>query len=119
MKKKTKKTINAKNKGSGYERTVAKWWRGKGFKKCETARYVSRKTDDLKIDLVETGVFSVQAKAQESGIYPHSVLDSMPKDSNYNLLFHKRNRKGTIVSMTLEDFGELLEMLLVNKIIKP
>jgi hypothetical protein len=35
----------------------------------------------------------------------------MPKDQNYNLVFHKRNRQGTIVCMTLEDFEELIMML--------
>ena len=43
----------------------------------------------------------------------------MPQDENYNLVFHKKNRKGTIVAMTIEDFKELLEMLIQNKIIKP
>jgi hypothetical protein len=113
-----KKKINARNKGNGYERSIAKWFRKKGFNKCITSRYGSKLKDDEKVDLLNTGVFSVQAKAKESGIYPHTELTLMPKDTNYNLLFHKRNRKGTVVSMTLEDFGELLDMLIVNKIIK-
>jgi hypothetical protein len=113
-----KKKINSKHKGNKYEQAVARWWKKRGFKECMTARYASKLTDDQKVDLVNTGVFSVQVKAKESGIYPHTELTLMPKDSNYNLLFHKRNRKGTVVSMTLEDFGELLDMLIVNKIIK-
>jgi len=41
----------------------------------------------------------------------------MPQDTNYNLVFHKKNRQGTIVAMSIEDFKEIIEMLTQNKII--
>ena len=49
----------------------------------------------------------------------HDILAKMPQDQNYNVVFHKKNRKGTIVAMTIEDFKEILEMLITNKIINP
>jgi hypothetical protein len=47
----------------------------------------------------------------------HKVLGEMPVDQNYNVVFHKRNRQGTIVAMSIEDFKEIIEMLTKNKII--
>jgi hypothetical protein len=47
----------------------------------------------------------------------HRVLSEMPQDSNYNIVFHKRNRQGTVVAMTIEDFKEIIQMLTQNQII--
>lgn len=66
--------------------------------------------DDLKVDLVNTGVMNVQAKAVEKLGSLHTILEEMPKDSNFNLVFHKRNRKGTIVAMTEDDFFRLIKL---------
>jgi hypothetical protein len=32
-------------------------------------------------------------------------------------VFHKRNRQGTVVAMSMEDFKELVQMLTSNKIL--
>ena len=103
---------NGRNKGNSYERKLAKEWREFGFK-TKTSRYESKMLDDMKVDLTNTGFFNVQAKAVErlSPSY-HEILDSMPKDNNYNVIFHKRNRKGEVVVMTKEDFYELVQMLI-------
>jgi len=109
--------INARAKGHTYEREIAKWWRDRGFENCKTSRYESKMLDDLKVDLTNTNPFNCQLKAVENLGSIHKVLDSMPKDSNYNLVFHKKTRQGTIVAMSLDSFKELVDMLKLNKII--
>lgn len=111
---------NGRNKGNAYERKLAKEFRELGFVNCKTSRYESKMLDDLKVDLTNTGFFNVQAKAVER-LSPthHDILESMPKDSNYNVIFHKRNRKGDIVVMSKDDFYELVQMLINCEIIKP
>lgn len=111
--------INARKKGHGYELDIRDWFRELGWTKAVSSRSESKNKDDQGIDLCFTDPFNVQAKAVEKLGSIHDVLAKMPKDFNYNLVFHKRNRKGTIVCMTLEDFRELLDQLITNQIIKP
>lgn len=110
---------NGRNKGNSYERKLAKEFRDLGFLDCKTSRYESKMLDDLKVDLTNTGFFNVQAKSVErlSPTY-HEILESMPKDTNYNVIFHKRNRKGEVVVMTKDDFYELVEILINCGILK-
>ena len=109
--------INSRSKGTSYERKLAKEWREFGFN-TKTSRYESKMLDDMKVDLTNTGIFNIQAKAVErlSPSY-HDILDSMPKDNNYNCIFHKRNRKGEVVVMTKEDFYDIVQMLINLQII--
>ena len=104
-----KKKIHAKNKGSAFERFCAIWFRDRGWPGCATARYVSKEIDDQKVDLVRTGPFNVQCKAVENLGSSHKVLEEMPTDK-INLVFHKKNRQGTVVSMTIEDFDKVLKL---------
>ena len=109
--------INSKQKGSAYERKLAKEFREFGFDKCKTSRFESKMLDDAGVDLTNTGIFNVQAKAVERlGSY-HNILDSMPKGTNYNLIFHKRNRLGEVVVMTKDDFYDIMEMLIKSGIV--
>lgn len=106
-------------KGHKYELDIVKIFKELGWD-CVTSRSESKRTDDAGVDICYTSPFSIQAKAWESAPSYHKVLASMPrKKGNYNLLFHKRNRQGSVVVMTQEDFLEILEMLVVNKIITP
>jgi hypothetical protein len=111
--------INSRHKGNNYELQIRDWFKDLGWTKAVSSRSESKNKDDQGIDLCYTEPFSIQAKAVEKLGSIHDILARMPKDDNYNLVFHKRNRKGTIVAMTLEDFKELLEMLIQNQIIKP
>lgn len=109
---------HSKNKGSAYERKLAIEFRGLGFEDCKTSRFESKMLDDLGVDLTNTGCFNVQAKAVERMTKSyHDILSSMPRDNNYNTIFHKRNRKGEVVVMTKEDFYEILEMLIKSGIV--
>lgn len=73
--------------------------------------YVNKKLDDAGVDLVGTEPFNIQCKAVESSINVHRIIERMPVDANYNVVFHKRNHMGTVVSMDMEDFMELVGML--------
>lgn len=101
--------IHAKNKGNSYERAVAQIFRNRGWANCATSRLESKAMDALGVDLVSTEPFFVQCKAVEKSISTHDILDNMPKKDIIRVLFHKRNRKGTVVSLTEEDFWLLVK----------
>lgn len=111
--------INARKKGCAYELQIRDFFRDLGWAKAVSSRSESKNKDDQGIDLCFTDPFNIQTKAVEKLGSLHDVLSKMPNDSNYNLVFHKRNRKGTVVAMTIEDFKELLQQLITNQIIKP
>lgn len=113
------KRINSKNKGSDYERKIRLEMIELGWTECETARYASKKVDDSKVDLCNTVPLNIQCKAMEKTPNLFNVLDEMPKDSNHNVIFHKKNRRGEIVVMRKEDFYELLKQMIAEKIINP
>lgn len=108
-----KKKISARCKGHGYERTVAKLFKELGFVNCQTSRFASRMMDDMKVDLVNLDKLYIQCKAVERlGSY-HDILDSMPKHKGkYNLVFHKKVRRGTVVAMSQDHFIELLKEMI-------
>lgn len=99
--------MNARKKGHDYERLLAQKFRDMGWEKCLTSRLESKLRDDEGVDLTHTEPFNVQAKAVEALGSLHKILAAMPDDGNINLVFHKRNRQGTIVAMTEEDFWKL------------
>ena len=111
--------INARKKGATYELQIRDWFKELGWKDAVSSRSESKNMDDKGVDLCYTAPFAVQAKAVEKLGSIHDILAKMPNDSNYNLVFHKKNRKGTIVAITIEDFKEILQMLITNQIIKP
>ena len=114
-----KKIKSPRAKGHKYELDVVKLFKSLGWD-CVTSRSESKRTDDAGVDICYTAPFQIQAKAWERAASYHEVLAKMPqKKGTYNLLFHKRNRQGSVVVMKQEDFVELLEMLIANKIIKP
>jgi len=104
-------------KGHSYERKIVKELRELGFTECCTTRSESRRLDDAKVDIMNCSIFQIQCKAQERGVNHSLVLDSMPKDTNINCLFHKQNRKPETVSLLKEDFYEIIKMLKSENII--
>lgn len=109
--------MNSRRAGHDYEREARLWWFDHGYRECTTSRYSSREKDDQKVDLCHTEPFNVQCKRTAQAPNMHKLLKEMPKDSNYNVVFHKRPNQGTTVTMSLTDFGELLNMLKENGII--
>jgi len=107
--------INARKKGHAYELQVRDKFIDIGFTDCQTSRYASREMDDKKIDLCGTGEFQVQCKAVENLGPPHNVIAEMPK--GMNILFHKINRKGSVVSMSEETFFKLAKIYVYENLI--
>ena len=108
---KKKKKINGRTKGHSYERALVKIFKELGFSTCTTSRLSSKALDDAKVDLFGLPL-NVQAKAVEKLGCLHSVLDSMPKDDKINVVFHKKNNKGSIVAMSEKDFLKILSTLI-------
>ncbi len=110
--------INVRKKGLDYERKLVIELRSLfGNEEIGTARNLNRFKDSLKCDIVNVPMFNIQCKAMESVPPYHSLLREMPNDTNYNLIFHKRNNRGEVVVMSKEDFYEIIKMLKVNQII--
>ncbi len=109
--------INARKKGHGYELQIRDFFKDLGWQECVTSRLESKRADDQGIDLCFTSPFNVQAKAVENLGSLHAVLDRMPIDKNHNVVFHKRNRQGTIVAMKQETFKQLITILKQNNLI--
>lgn len=99
--------INARNKGHQFEQKFAEYLRIYGYD-AVTSRAESKNLDNLGVDLVTNAPFNFQLKAVER-LSPgyHEILKSMPKDK-VRAVVHKRNHKGTTVTMFLEDFSNLL-----------
>jgi len=110
--------INARNKGFGYERKLVIELRKLfGNDSIGTARNLNRIQDSLKNDIVNIPMFNAQVKATENTPTYHQLLKEMPANENYNIIFHKRNRKGEVVVMSKGDFYEIIKMLRTEKII--
>lgn len=105
----------SRKKGNNYELLVIKWLKNLGWSDCVSSRSESKRTDDAGIDICYSEPLQIQCKAQERSLNYHEILSKMPKNSeNYNLVFHKRNRSGTVVAMELDDFVKILRILLSN-----
>lgn len=112
--------IKAKDKGNKYELAIASFFRNLGWTECVTSRSESKRLDDVGIDLCYTHPFNVQTKALERTPPYHVLLQTMPKKHDQiNLVFHKRNNKGTVVVMDLDAFEHIVKQLIKAKVIKP
>jgi len=99
--------INSRNKGKAFEIKFAEYLRIYGYD-AVTSRSESRNLDNLGVDMVDNTKFYFQLKAVENMKRSyHDILASMPKDK-IPIVVHKRNHKGTIIAMSLEDFSNLL-----------
>lgn len=102
--------MNSRTKGHSFERKIAERLRGEVWPECFTTRFKgSAWLDSCGVDLIGTPGFNVQLKAVER-LSPgyHEILASMPKDQNRNIIIHKRNNKGCVVALDLDDFLQLL-----------
>ena len=109
--------LGVRVRGFNYERKIAKEFRKMGWHDCVTARAESRNKDSLKCDILNINPFNVQAKCKNNFGNPLPILSEMPQGENYNIVFSKVVSKGEFITMTKNDFYELIQMLKVNKII--
>ena len=111
--------MKARKKGNNYELAVAKLFWELGWD-CVSSRSESKNTDDAGIDLCYTDPFQVQCKATQRTPAYHKLLAEMPaKQGMCNLIFHKRDRQGTVVVMTQESFKAILETLIETRTVNP
>ena len=109
---------SARSKGNSYERKIVRELREYLlFPDAVTSRSESKRTDDKGIDIMYTDPFNFQLKAVERLGNIHKILNGMPNDNNYNVVIHKRNNQGEVVSMSKDDFYEILGMLIRNQIL--
>jgi hypothetical protein len=101
-------SIHSKNKGNKFELQIVQFLERLGFE-AVTSRSESKRLDDKGVDIVTNAPFNVQCKAVERLSVPiHQLLKDMPTDKT-PVVFHKRNNKGVVVSMKLEDFEKLIK----------
>ncbi len=98
--------MNAKQKGNRYERAVAELLRIYGWA-ARTSRETSKVLDDAGVDIDTDAPFNIQCKHTERAPAYHKLLSEMPLDKP-PVVFHKRNNKGSVVVMRLQDFCNLL-----------
>ncbi len=105
-----KRGRSARQKGHGFEREIAQLFRELGWTQCLTSRNESKTKDDKGVDLCFTDPWNVQCKAVES-LSPslHVIIKEMPQDDKSNVVFHKKNKQGTIVAMSLESFIKIIK----------
>lgn len=99
--------INSRKKGNSYELAVIKKFKESGWEDACSSRSESKKADDSGVDICFLPI-NVQCKAVEKLGSLHNIISSMPKDKP-NVVFHKKNRQGTIVAVEEEFFFTLLE----------
>jgi hypothetical protein len=102
--------MNSRTKGHGFERETARRLRQEVWPECYTSRFAgSLLLDCSGVDLVGTPGYNIQLKALEKVPSYHGILDAMPKDDNMNVIIHKRNNKGSIAVMNIDDFIKLVK----------
>jgi hypothetical protein len=95
--------------GHDYERKIAKEMRALGWVSAITSRYGSREKDDKKVDIMNVDPFNIQCKSVQRPVKYIALLDEMPNDFNFNVIFHKLLHKGEYVILKKEDFYTLIK----------
>lgn len=109
--------INARQKGHAFERAVVLMFKALGWVDAMTTRLGSKMLDNMKVDIMNIDPFTVQCKAVEA-LNVHKAFKEMPKiEGKYRVLFHKKNRTGTLVTMDVHDWLELMQKLKKEQIL--
>ena len=109
----------SRRKGHNLEREVARQFREIGYDRAKTSREADPLADPRGGDVAGVYPFFPQCKAVESLGSHHRILSDMePMSDEIPILFHKRNRQGTTVTLWAEDFLELVEMLKTEGVLK-
>jgi len=101
--------IDSKEKGKRFERWACKWWHQITGRHVERTAAVAPQLDNAGIDLIGTGIWAVQCKS----------VERMPLTAGVNIVLHKRSKRGTVVSMRLDDFAWILSKLEDENIPRP
>jgi hypothetical protein len=109
---------NNRRAGHAFECDLAIIFRDIGYPEAATTRQMGSKgADDAGVDLVGTQGWTVQAKYTQAAPNMQKLLKSMPGpgeqfNSGRRIVIHKRERQGSTVTMTLEDFVEIARRLM-------
>jgi hypothetical protein len=96
-----------RTKGKAFERQMVEFLRHYGYDAHRTSQQ-DKALDEAGVDILSNTKFHFQIKAVERLTMPHhEILASMPTDK-IPAIIHKRNNKGIIVALKLEDFADLL-----------
>ena len=100
---------SARSRGHAFEVYIVNLLKEHGYQ-ATSARQASRRLDEQGIDIETDAPFNIQCKYVEA-LSPgaHDLIKGMPQHKDrVNILAHKRAQKGTIISMSLQDFADLL-----------
>jgi len=96
-----------RTKGKDFERQIVEFVRVYGYEAHRTSQQ-DKALDELGVDIMSNTPFHIQCKAVERlNMSHHQILKDMPTDK-IPVVMHKRNNKGIIVAMKIEDFANLL-----------
>lgn len=112
--------MSARNKTAGhnFEREVISDFVDHGWRNAVSSRSESRRLDAMKVDICYTNPFSVQCKNMAAKVDYHTILESMPKGENINIITHKFTKKakknfievGKYVILSYDDFFRLADI---------
>ena len=98
--------VNSREKGASFERKLAKILKGYGYECRRGQQYCGANGD---ADVIGLPGIHIEAKAVERlNIYDamnQSISDA--RDGELPAVFHKKNRKKILVTMTLDDWMKL------------
>ena len=101
-------TINSKQKGARFERSLASRLKEYGYEARRTAQYCGNTGDAS--DVVGLPRIHIEAKHQER-MQLYDWMDQAKRDAagtgNIPVVFHKKNNADILVSMRFEDFMEI------------
>lgn len=105
-----KKTVNSKQKGARFERSLASKFREYGYDSRRTAQYCGNTGDAS--DVVGLPGLHIEAKHQEK-MYLYDWVEQAKRDAEANgegkipAVFHKKNHAEILVTLTLEGFMQI------------
>lgn len=109
-------TRNNRRAGHKFECYIANEFVEAGWERCRTTRNAGSKAqDDAGVDLTGCG-YTVQCKYTQTAPNMQKLLQSMPGtgfefNEGIRVVFHKRANSGTTVTMSEQDFFEIIKRL--------
>ena len=101
-------TINSKQKGARFERSLASKFKEYGYEARRTAQYCGNTGDAS--DVVGLPFIHIEAKHQER-MQLYDWIEQAKRDSKGNgnlpVVFHKKNNAEILVTMTLDDWMQI------------
>ena len=116
--------INSRQKGAAYERVIVNRYKNRGYTQCRRADDTA---DNLKVDVIGTGILNIQAKRTEQKPQYEAILlemlgmKSKEKVSFYeqaavNVIFHKRSRQPELAVMLVEEVMRMQAFIEKHKV---